>query len=52
LQAGFMADWVGAPFSVGLGALISLGYGLFVAIRVPEIRHGDRSPAFFVVNND
>jgi MFS family permease len=42
LQAGFMADWVSAPFSVGLGALISLGYGLFVAIRVPEIRKGER----------
>jgi MFS family permease len=43
LQAGFMADWVSAPFSVGLGALISLGYGLFVAIKVPEIRKGDRA---------
>lgn len=38
LQAGFMADWVSAPFSVGLGAVASLFYGLFVAVRVPEIR--------------
>jgi MFS family permease len=55
LQAGFMADWVGAPFSVGLGALISLGYGLFVAIKVPEIRKGDRpvkTAAGFATNAD
>lgn len=38
LQAGFMADWVSAPFSVGIGAVISLIYGLYVAIRVPEVR--------------
>lgn len=39
LQAGFMADWVSAPFSVGLGALISLFYGIYVAFRVPEVRN-------------
>lgn len=38
LQAGYVADWVSAPFSVGIGALLSLLYGLFVAIKVPEIR--------------
>lgn len=38
LQAGFMADWVSAPFSVGIGAVVSLIYGAFVAVRVPEIR--------------
>jgi len=39
LQAGFMADWLGAPFSVGLGAAISLAYGLFVAVRYPRVRN-------------
>jgi len=38
LQAGYVADWFSAPFSVGIGALLSLLYGLFVAIKVPEIR--------------
>lgn len=38
LQAGLMADRFGAPFSVGVGAIISLLYGLFVAVRVPEVR--------------
>ncbi len=38
LQAGFVADWLGAPFSVGIGAAISLLYGLFVAIRYPKVR--------------
>jgi MFS family permease len=38
LQAGFVADWVGAPLSVGIGAAISLAYGLFVAIRFPKVR--------------
>jgi len=38
LQAGFVADWIGAPLSVGLGAWISLGFGLFVAVRFPKVR--------------
>lgn len=38
LQAGFVADWLGAPISVGIGAVISLLYGLFVAFRYPKVR--------------
>jgi MFS family permease len=38
LQAGFMADWLGAPIAVGVGAAISLLYGLFVAFRYPKVR--------------
>jgi MFS family permease len=38
LQAGFIADWLGAPISVGIGAIASLLYGLFVAIRYPKVR--------------
>jgi MFS family permease len=39
LQAGFVADWIGAPLSVGLGAGVSLIYGLFVAFRYREVRN-------------
>ncbi|MHB8193027.1 MAG: MFS transporter [Bellilinea sp.] len=38
LQAGLVADWLSAPMSVGIGAGISLVYGLFVAVRFPQIR--------------
>ncbi len=38
LQAGYVADWIGAPLSVGIGAAVSLVYGLFVALRFPAIR--------------
>jgi MFS family permease len=38
LQAGFMADWVGVPVALGLGSVISLVYGLFVAFRYPVVR--------------
>jgi MFS family permease len=38
LQAGFTADFIGAPLSVGIGAFFSLLYGLFVSIRFKEIR--------------
>ena len=38
LQAGFMADWLGAPIAVGIGAAISLLYGLFVAFHYPKVR--------------
>jgi len=39
LQAGFVADWLGAPISVGVGAAISLAYGLFIAVRYPKVRN-------------
>jgi predicted MFS family arabinose efflux permease len=38
LQAGLVADWLTAPLSVGIGAAISLGYGIYVAVRYPEVR--------------
>lgn len=38
MQAGLVADWIGAPLSVGIGATVSLIYGLFVAVRYPKIR--------------
>lgn len=38
LQAGLMADWIGAPLAVGIGAVVSLAYGLFVAVRYPGVR--------------
>ena len=40
LQAGLVADAVSAPFSVAIGAVVSLLYGGFVALRVPELRRG------------
>jgi MFS family permease len=39
LQAGFVADWVGASASIGVGAGISLLYGLFVAARYRQVRN-------------
>lgn len=38
LQAGFMSDWIGPQLSVGLGAAISLIYGVWVAVRHPAVR--------------
>ncbi len=38
LQAGFAADWLGAPVSLGFGALIALSYGSFVAVRYRKVR--------------
>lgn len=38
LQAGYMAEWTGAPFSVGIGAVVSLAYGIYVFIRYPKVR--------------
>jgi MFS family permease len=38
LQAGLAADWLGAPLSLGLGAGVSLLYGLFVAGRYRKVR--------------
>lgn len=37
-QAGVVADWVNVPFSVGIGAIISLMYSVFVALRYPSVR--------------
>jgi MFS family permease len=39
MQAGLVSDWIGAPLSVGIGAAVSLAYGVFVAIRYPRIRN-------------
>ena len=38
LQAGLVADAIGASLAVVIGALVSLAYGLFVAVRYPEVR--------------
>lgn len=38
LQAGFFSDWLGAPLAVGITALISLCYGIVVAVRYPAVR--------------
>ena len=39
LQAGFAADWIGAPNSIGLGAAVSLLYGAFVALHYRQVRN-------------
>jgi MFS family permease len=39
LQAGFMADRLGAPLSIGIGAGFSLLYGLFVAACYRQVRN-------------
>jgi hypothetical protein len=33
-----MAERFGASLAVGLGAALSLAYGLFVAVRFPKVR--------------
>jgi MFS family permease len=38
LQAGLMSDWLSAPVSLGLGALLSLAYGLWIALFKPAVR--------------
>jgi MFS family permease len=38
LQAGVVADWVSARFSLGIGAVISIVFGIYVAIRYPTVR--------------
>ena len=38
LQAGLAADAIGPPLAVSLGAVVSLGYGLFVAFKFPKVR--------------
>jgi hypothetical protein len=37
LQAGFLAYWLGSPISSGIGAALSLLYGIFTSIRYPEV---------------
>lgn len=38
LQAGFVGDFFGPSLAVGVGALICLAFGLFVAWRFPAVR--------------
>jgi MFS family permease len=38
LQAGIVADWIGAPLSVAIGASLSLLYGIFVFLKFPRLR--------------
>jgi MFS family permease len=38
LQAGVVADGVSAQFSLGIGAVVSIIYGLFIAVRYPAVR--------------
>jgi len=38
LQAGLMGDSFGAPMAVGVGALVCLAYGAFVAWHYPGVR--------------
>ncbi len=38
LQAGFMADRLGAGLALGMGAAVALVYGLYVAVRYPAVR--------------
>lgn len=38
LQAGFVADWIGAPLSIGIGATLSFLYGIFVFFKFPRVR--------------
>ena len=38
LQAGLVADTLGAALAVGIGASFSLAYGLFVAVKFPKVR--------------
>jgi MFS family permease len=38
LQAGLVADAIGAALAVGVGAFFSLAYGVFVAFKFPRVR--------------
>ncbi len=38
LQAGLCTDLTSAPLSIGVGAAVSLVYGLYVAVRYPRVR--------------
>ncbi len=39
MQAGLVGDWLSAPIAVGVGAVVSLGYGAFIALRYPRVRN-------------
>ncbi|MCB9107933.1 MAG: hypothetical protein H6633_27320 [Anaerolineales bacterium] len=38
LLAGFVAEFIGEPLTIILSALISLGFGLVLYVRVPALR--------------
>ena len=38
VQGGFVESFTSAPFSVAIGAIASLFYGLFVLVKWPKIR--------------
>jgi MFS family permease len=38
LAAGFIADMTGAPLTLGVSAGVALLYGLYVALRYPQVR--------------
>jgi MFS family permease len=38
MQAGFVGEALGAPLSVGIGAAVSLLFGVAVAVRFPRVR--------------
>ncbi len=38
LQAGLMADWLGASLEVGITSAISFVFGIYVAFRYPKVR--------------
>jgi MFS family permease len=38
MQAGVLGDSLGAPLTVGMGAVACLAYGAFVAFRFPRVR--------------
>lgn len=38
LQAGWVGDRLGAPWTVALNAAVALSYGIYVALRYPKVR--------------
>ena len=38
LQAGFSADWIGAPLALAAGSVLALAYGAWVAVFKPAVR--------------
>ena len=38
LQAGFSADWIGAPLALAAGSVLALIYGAWVAVFKPAVR--------------
>lgn len=38
MQAGFMDTLVGAPLTIAVGTILSLGYGLFLVVKCPQLR--------------